>query len=311
MKKDEIKESNFSEEHIYISVETELKLRHSELNKGVRHCEIINSENKAGKATVRVGKHFIVYLFVNGDADLISSIDQKVTHISNDHYAMMVFPVSDWSFEIELQPEQNLKLLCISISELHVIFGNLDLQDPQMLKDALKNYRQKSFLTLKPSTPAVRTIIHQLFTIRGEGISRMVYQKGKIMEFLSVFLGSRDNGISEAECPYITDSLDWEKIRDAEKIIKTDLAHPPTIKELAKKVGTNEFKLKIGFKHLYKNTIYGYLNDYRMDYAKEMLSNKNVLIKDISEKVGYSSTSHFIASFRKKFGITPKQYLRG
>jgi len=137
----------------------------------------------------------------------------------------------------------------------------------------------------------------------------MVYQKGKVMEFLSLFLES-ENEIAEADCPYITDSLDWEKIRSAEEIIKKNLVNPPTIKELARKVGTNEFKLKVGFKHLFKNTIYGYLNDYRMEVAREMLDKKSHLIKDISTQVGYSSPSHFISSFRKKFGITPKQYLR-
>jgi AraC-like DNA-binding protein len=311
VKKEETIEGHFNEEQLHLSIDTRLGIHHSELNKGVCLCEIVNSEKENEKARVNVGKHFILYLFTNDEIRWTSSIDDKAMQMDVDQYGMLVFPVTEWNFEVELKPGKKIQILCISISELHVIFGNLELKDPQMLKDALKNYRQKSFLTLKSSTPAVRTIIHQLFSIKGGGISRMVFQKGKIMEFLAAFLDSGNNEIPEAECPYITDSLDWEKIRNAEKIIKMDLANPPTLKELAKKVGTNEFKLKIGFKHLYKNTIYGYLNDYRMDYAKEMLENKNVLIKDISEQVGYSSTSHFIASFRKKFGITPKQYLRG
>ena len=32
-------------------------------------------------------------------------------------------------------------------------------------------------------------------------------------------------------------------------------------------------------------------------------------VNEVGLKVGYSTASHFIAAFKKKFGITPKKYL--
>jgi len=309
MKDSSVKEEK---EQSAISIKTSLKREASELNQGILLHKITNSGSDFGDIVLDVGRQFIIYLFPEGEIELTASASEEKYQLNSSQYGMMAFPVHDWQLSLKAGAGSEVRLLCLSISELHIIFGNFDFRDPETVKDALKNYRQQKFLTLKESTPGIRSIIHQLFSVNGGGVSKLVFQKGKIMEFLSVFLDSKDPDKSvETDCPYITDSLDWEKIRHAEKIIRDNLSNPPTIKELAKRVGTNEFKLKMGFKHLYKNTIYGYLNDYRMDFAKEMLGKKNILIKEVSEKVGYANTSHFIASFKKKFGITPKQYLRG
>jgi len=300
------------EEPVKLDIQTELTVERTELNSGILLFEIFNPESEGQTISVSVSRNLIIYVFLDGKGQCDSSLLSKSVSLDSSQYGMMAFPVKDWKIDLSIGKDTSLRLLCISITELHIIFGNFNFQDPQLLKDALKNYRQTNLFTSKESSPAIRSIIHQLFSSKGESISRLILQKGKIMEFLSVFMESKDPEDPEyADCPYITDALDWEKIRNAEKIIKTQLSNPPTIKELARKVGTNEFKLKVGFKHLFKNTIYGYLNDYRMEYAREMLGKKNILIKEVSEKVGYSNTSHFIASFKKKFGVTPKQFLRG
>ena len=68
-------------------------------------------------------------------------------------------------------------------------------------------------------------------------------------------------------------------------------------------------KLKEGFKKIYGDTVYGYLLDYKMNEARSMLNTKKYNINEISIKLGYSTSSHFIAAFKKKFGTTPKKYL--
>jgi AraC-like DNA-binding protein len=34
-------------------------------------------------------------------------------------------------------------------------------------------------------------------------------------------------------------------------------------------------------------------------------------VNEVGLKVGYSTASHFISAFKKKFGTTPKKYLMG
>ncbi len=46
-----------------------------------------------------------------------------------------------------------------------------------------------------------------------------------------------------------------------------------------------------------------------MEYARKLLASKKYNISEISFKIGYSTPSHFIAAFKKKYGSTPKKYM--
>lgn len=51
-----------------------------------------------------------------------------------------------------------------------------------------------------------------------------------------------------------------------------------------------------------------FLTTKRMEKAKELLTETNMLIKDISEKCGYNSSKQFIVNFTKMTGISPTEY---
>lgn len=55
-------------------------------------------------------------------------------------------------------------------------------------------------------------------------------------------------------------------------------------------------------------TIVQYRNDKRMEYAALLLEDWRLTIIDVANKVGISSPSHFAAEFKKKFGVSPKDY---
>jgi AraC-like DNA-binding protein len=46
-----------------------------------------------------------------------------------------------------------------------------------------------------------------------------------------------------------------------------------------------------------------------MNVASNMLSSKNYNVNEVALHLGYSTASHFINAFKKKFGTTPKKYL--
>jgi AraC-like DNA-binding protein len=70
----------------------------------------------------------------------------------------------------------------------------------------------------------------------------------------------------------------------------------------------NEFKLKKGFKEIFGNTVFGYLVDLKMEYAKEKLVQKKVSISEISDEIGFQHPQHFSQAFKKKYGYFPSQY---
>ena len=87
------------------------------------------------------------------------------------------------------------------------------------------------------------------------------------------------------------------------------MAEPPSLAALASEVGISLKKLKEGFKQIYGDSVYAFLFDYKMEVARKLLETGKYNVNEVGLKVGYSTASHFIAAFKKKYNTTPKQYL--
>jgi AraC family transcriptional regulator len=93
------------------------------------------------------------------------------------------------------------------------------------------------------------------------------------------------------------------RLHEAREFLLQDLSAPPTIAQIALKVGLNQFKLKKGFKQLFNTSIYAYFQSERMKRAQALLLHNNVT--ETAMILGYSNVSHFSAAFRKQFGVLP------
>ena len=67
-------------------------------------------------------------------------------------------------------------------------------------------------------------------------------------------------------------------------------------------------KLKTDFKEFYGVPVFTFLLNYKMELAKTLLIEQQFNVNEIASKLGYSTSSHFISAFKKKYGNTPKQY---
>jgi AraC-like DNA-binding protein len=62
------------------------------------------------------------------------------------------------------------------------------------------------------------------------------------------------------------------------------------------------------FKKLTLKSVPDYLNEYRIERAKELLVSTHVSIEEISQKTGYNNNTYFYKVFKKYTGITPAEY---
>ena len=111
------------------------------------------------------------------------------------------------------------------------------------------------------------------------------------------------------QCPFLADEANLTKLKKAKEIIIQRMAEPPTLQELADEIELSINKLKEGFKQVYGDSVFSFLFDYKMEVARNMLATGNYAVGDVGLKVGYSTASHFIAAFKKKFGTTPKKFV--
>ncbi len=92
----------------------------------------------------------------------------------------------------------------------------------------------------------------------------------------------------------------------AKEIILQNYSTPPSIKELARLCGTNDFKLKKYFKKVNQTTIYAYIQKLRLEKANLLLREHLMSVAEIATEVGYKHQGHFSAIFFKTYGVYPK-----
>lgn len=134
-----------------------------------------------------------------------------------------------------------------------------------------------------------------------------IYTESKVLELLALQLYDfrKKNNKFEKCCRCIRD---FDKIHEAKNILIANSNRPPTILELSKRVGINDHKLKNGFKEVFNQTVYGCLFDYKMNLAHQLLLDTEKTIFEIALDCGYEYASHFTTAFKRKYGVTPKQF---
>ncbi|UPS93134.1 helix-turn-helix domain-containing protein [Bizionia sp. M204] len=74
---------------------------------------------------------------------------------------------------------------------------------------------------------------------------------------------------------------------------------------ISNQFGTNEYKLKYGFKQLYGITVFRYLTQERLKRASLLIQNTSLSIKAVAKMTGFKNVSHFSKAFKNHFGVKP------
>lgn len=100
-------------------------------------------------------------------------------------------------------------------------------------------------------------------------------------------------------------------VRAAKKIFLQELAHPPSVQDLALELGSSEKKINEAFRDQYGSTAYGWLRDERLRVARELLAGTDLPIVEIAQSLGYSSAQNFATTFKEHFECSPSQFRYG
>lgn len=150
---------------------------------------------------------------------------------------------------------------------------------------------------------ALHTAIREVLGCRFAGPLKKLFLYSKALEILVL----QADAFEQAQAPrrHARTDYDQERLLFARDYLIQHLALPPSLPELARLAGLNEFKLKKGFKEMFGQTVFGYLSDYRLADAKAQLQDRQKTASELAFELGYSSVQHFSAAFKKKFGVSP------
>ena len=153
---------------------------------------------------------------------------------------------------------------------------------------------------------ALSVVLNDLEVSQMMGNASPMYLEAKVTECLSLFM--RETEGKEPVNAKIVGFSDRDKIYQARDIICSEYLNPPSLHDLALRVGTNECTLKAGFKEAFRTTVFNYLFDYRMNIAIHYLLDTNKSIGEVAGLVGYEHQAHFCTAFKRKFNVTPSEY---
>ena len=192
----------------------------------------------------------------------------------------------------------------ISIKKFHSLFSNQADQISFLNQDNIGN----KFYKDNRQGPMMSVVLNQMAQQSVHVSMHTLYLRAKVFELMSLYF-NKDKEMDIEQCPFLADDNNIKKIKKAKEIIISRMIEPPTLVELAKEVDISLKKLKQGFKQVYGTSVFSFLIDYKMQTSKRFLSSGNYNVNEVALKVGYSTATHFINAFKKKFGTTPKKYL--
>ena len=212
-------------------------------------------------------------------------------------------PNQNLPINLSLEVNGKYLILLVQINLFHSFFSKLS-EIIHFLN--IKNRGKKYYLD-KDLSPSEILVLNQIFDNQKHNGMQDLYLRAKVYEALSFYFeeGKKDS----QSCPFLNDEANVEKIKMAKQIVINNMSEPPSLKEISTEIGLSVSKLKEGFKHIYGESVFNFLFDYKMEFARKQLLSRKFNVSEVSQQVGYSTSSHFIAAFRKKYGTTPKQYI--
>ena len=123
--------------------------------------------------------------------------------------------------------------------------------------------------------------------------------------------GSNANNVRENR-PKRTDNVrnsdEQTTIKYLKEYVENNYIYDISMQEAAEEMGYSDAYFSKLFKQYFNKNFTAYLTEYRIKKAKELLSNTNHSIKDISRMVGYTDSNYFAKIFKRLVGEIPSKY---
>lgn len=199
--------------------------------------------------------------------------------------------------DIHIEPNLFMTFVGEKLEMLPLKFCEL-LQNPQ--------FSHKEFRQVASTTAVMQTALYQILHCPYQGSTRWLFWESRVLELIALRLEQ----MSQSN-PSLTTSKwsveDVNRIHYASSTLLNRLVDPPSLEELAQIAGLNDRKLKEGFRQVFGTTVFGYLTQHRMEKACQLLKQQQS-VAAVAAAIGYASPTAFSGTFRRQFGMAPKEY---
>ncbi|WP_459210385.1 helix-turn-helix domain-containing protein [Aquimarina rhabdastrellae] len=282
-------------------------LQETTIEEGFSILKFQNDSNDTQCIVREIDSSFIQFHFgLKGETTFNFNNGSYTINLPEESSLLLYNPQRDLPMNIEMSPNSWLISMLISIKKFHSLFSS----EADYIPFLSEGNRDRKYYSDGKISPSMAVVLNQLMNYNLHNSIKFLYFKGKAYELLSLYFNRPEDADVE-QCPFLVDEENVLKIRKAKDIIIARMAEPPTLQELSNEIALPLKKLKEGFKQIYGEPVYSFLFDYKMEFARQLLAKGSLNVNEVGLKVGYSTASHFIAAFKKKYGTTPKKYIMG
>ncbi|WP_456438190.1 helix-turn-helix transcriptional regulator [Psychroserpens sp.] len=277
----------------------------SKLDDGFFVLTYQNESNAIQIIEREIDNSFIQFHFcIKGSSEFIFNNGNYRLKIEEENSLLLYNPKRDLPIHLEVSSKSWLVSVLVSINKFHGLFS----QEADYITFLSDDNKDKKYYKDGKISPSMAIALNQIINYNLNSSIKGLYFKGKALELLSLYFNRSEDADIE-QCPFLVDETNVIKIRKAKDIIISRMAEPPTLQGLSEEIGLSLKKLKEGFKQIYGDSVFSFLFDYKMEVARKLLEAGDHNVNEVGLKVGYSTSSHFISAFKKKYGTTPKKYL--
>ena len=255
--------------------------------------------------TREIDSSFIQFHFcLKGSAKFVFNEGRYALDVNEDNSLLLYNTQLDLPLNLVLNANSWMVSIIMTIRKFHSLFS----KEADYIPFLSQENKDKKYYSQEAVSPVIAVVLSQVMNYNLHRSIKELYIKGKVYELISLYFNKSQDADME-QCPFLVDEDNVKRIRKAKEIVITRMAEPPSLQDLSEEIGLSLKKLKEGFKQIYGDSVYSFLFDYKMEYSRKMLESGKHNVNEVGLKVGYSTSSHFIAAFKKKYSTTPKKYL--
>lgn len=275
------------------------------IEEGFYMLKIQNSTDAPTVIERKIDRSFLQFYFcLKGRSQFRFNAGSYPLDVPGENALLLYNPQKDLPLHVTVWPHTGVIAILMTLRKFHALFS----EEAEYIPFLSAANQEKKYYAQEKLSPAMTVVLSQLMNDHLHPSVKRLYGQGKIYELMALYFNRTEDADLE-QCPFLADEDNVRRIKKAKAIIITRMVEPPTLAKLAQETGLSLKKLKEGFKQIYGDSVYGFLFEYKMDFARKMLETGRYNVNEVGLKVGYSTASHFIASFKKKYGTTPKKYL--
>ena len=248
----------------------------------------------------------VLFCLKEGQLSLQASFIPHPIEMNAQEAIFLANPRDNWDVNLIGGTSTQYYIVRMTLSAMHLLIN--PTFDAQQLESAHR-INMRDLMRILPLSPSILMAFDNLLHHRINPPFNVLYEKAKFLEIFSLIMEAAFGQPNEV-CPVALSPSIEEKLQQVRRHIVEHPEETPDPDRLALTYELPRNTLREGYRYKFGKTIHQFHADHRLEYAMQMLSTGEMLVKEVAFKIGYQNPSHFIAAFKKKYGYTPKQYLK-